>query len=93
MAARVAGEVWPDAARWAALGCSFASLIGELKFWVRNLLTVSDLKHQMSLLFGSRLLETVLVIEVIFPSTTQTKGRGWSSSKSTNLRLLDEDFK
>ena len=42
-----------------ALGFSFASLIGEVKFWVRNPLAVGDPKHRMPLVFASGPLETV----------------------------------
>ena len=55
-----AGAMWPDPARWTTLGCSFASLVGEVLFWIRDPLTVGDLKHEMPLLFESGLLETVL---------------------------------
>lgn len=38
----------------------FASALGEGLFWVTQLFTVLDPNHQMPLVFGFRLLETVL---------------------------------
>ena len=41
---------------------TFASVVGNMKFWVHELFSVRDLNQQMRPVFGFGLLETVLML-------------------------------